>query len=74
MLYLCGLCEGVLCAFGDGPEVSPINYSKTGHGRNNQQHKACKTGGHIELEEVTDGEEQQLIEINVKENMQETRK
>lgn len=50
-LYLCGLCKCVLCAFRDGAKVSAIYYSKTSHRRNNQQHKACKTGGHVELEE-----------------------
>lgn len=67
VLYLCGLCEGVLCVFGDGPQVSPIDDGKTGDRRNNQEHKARKTGRHIELEEATDREEQQLVEINATE-------
>lgn len=50
-LYLCGLCKCVLCGFGDGAKVSAIDNSKTGHRRNNQQHKAGETWGDVELEE-----------------------
>lgn len=41
VLYLRGLCEGVLCAFGEGAQVSTIDYSETSQGRDNQKHKAC---------------------------------
>lgn len=38
--YLCGLGEGVLGAFGDGAQVSTVDYGQNGHRRNNQKHKA----------------------------------
>lgn len=73
-LYLCGLCECILCAFGDGAKVSAIEYSKTGDRRNNQQHKACKTGGDVELEEEGGKKKkQQLMEIKGKKERKDRR-
>lgn len=50
-LYLCGLRECILCAFGDGAEVSPVDNSQDTHRRNDQEYKARKAGRHIELED-----------------------
>ena len=55
--HLSGLSQGVLCAFGDGAQVSAIDHCKNSHGRDDHQHKRCKTGGHVELEEDRNGGE-----------------
>lgn len=60
-LYLCGLSECVLCAFGDGAKVSAVDYGQTGHRRNDQQHKARQTGRDVELPEQR--EKKKLMEI-----------
>lgn len=63
-LYLCGLRKCILCAFGDGAEVSAVDNGQDSHRRNDQQYKASKAGRHIELEDERKWKENERREDN----------
>lgn len=48
-LYLCGLCERVLRAFGDGAKKSAKKKSDNDHRRDDHQHEARQTGRDVKL-------------------------
>lgn len=50
-VYLCGLCERILCAFWDGTKVSAVDDSQSSHRWNNQQNKTRQAGRDVKLED-----------------------
>lgn len=51
MVYLCGLGQSILRAFGNGAKISAVYHSHPGQRGNNQEHEARQAGGDVELQE-----------------------